>query len=249
VSPVGGAIWHSGAPLHIVDSHIVDNAAGAWGGGLYVDRALAVIARSTFSANTLPGTEITEESGFGGAIFQAGGNLTIQNSTFSHNGGVAGPVAGSALHTGFAGGQTRIIASTFVDNTGEVAVTRAARTICRPPSACQFQQGASIFLVGNVITGPGDDCSGAITSGGHNLVSDSSCATSSPSDIDNAAAMLEPLADNGGPTPTHRPGPLSPALNSIPAGTPGFCDGTVGLDQRHVFRPRGGACDRGAVEQ
>ena len=53
--------------------------------------------------------------------------------------------------------------------------------------------------------------------------------------------LLGPLADNGGPTPTHLPQTGSAAIN---AGSNSVC--TV-LDQRGYVRIDG-ACDSGAVE-
>lgn len=54
---------------------------------------------------------------------------------------------------------------------------------------------------------------------------------------------LLPLADNGGPTPTHLPLPDSPAVDSIPSA---LCTAS---DQRGRPRPAGSACDAGAVER
>jgi hypothetical protein len=52
------------------------------------------------------------------------------------------------------------------------------------------------------------------------------------------------LADNGGPTKTFALLPGSPAIDEVPAGSPGC----PAADQRGVARPRGGACDAGAYE-
>jgi hypothetical protein len=62
-------------------------------------------------------------------------------------------------------------------------------------------------------------------------------------------AALGPLADNGGPTLTHMPLAGSGAVDAVPVGTAGLCDGTDPVDQRGVARPTGPACDLGAVEQ
>jgi hypothetical protein len=57
--------------------------------------------------------------------------------------------------------------------------------------------------------------------------------------------MIGPLADNGGPTPTHALLPGSPAIDHIPMVQ---CSGVY--DQRKVARPfpRRGACDIGSYE-
>jgi hypothetical protein len=74
-------------------------------------------------------------------------------------------------------------------------------------------------------------------SSGANLDTDGTCAgfplTAEP--------RLGGLADNGGPTPTHLPDAGSPVID---AGT--ACGSE---DQRGTARPRGGACDIGAVER
>ncbi|HEY3228182.1 MAG TPA: choice-of-anchor Q domain-containing protein, partial [Roseiflexaceae bacterium] len=92
---------------------------------------------------------------------------------------------------------------------------------------------------------PGADCliSGAITSSGHNLSSDSSCGFTAGGDLQNTNPLLGPLAANGGPTPTHALLPGSPAFE---AGTNTGCPAT---DQRGILRPQGIFCDIGAFER
>ena len=105
---------------------------------------------------------------------------------------------------------------------------------------------ASIFapISGGFVCGTG------ITSGGWNLVGDTSCSgLGGPGDQQGVDALLGALAGNGGPTLTQLPGAGSAAIGAIPAGTVGVCDATTGADQRGVARPQGGACDIGAVEQ
>jgi hypothetical protein len=62
-------------------------------------------------------------------------------------------------------------------------------------------------------------------------------------------AKLGPLADNGGPTLTHGWLPGSPAIDAADPAPPGS-GGTAcpTTDQRGETRPRGAACDIGAVE-
>jgi hypothetical protein len=93
---------------------------------------------------------------------------------------------------------------------------------------------------------------GAITDGGHNLVFSppsvgppimDPCHFPSGTGI-SVDPMLDPLADNGGPTQTMRLEPLSPAIDQVPASGAG-CPAT---DQRGVARPGGAACDIGAYE-
>jgi transposase-like protein len=92
------------------------------------------------------------------------------------------------------------------------------------------------------------NCSGSISSLGHNLTDDGTCAFTEPTDLIVADAMLGPLQDNGGSTETHDllPGSVSiPGSPAIDAGDNVNCPAT---DQRGVARPQGAACDIGAVE-
>lgn len=82
---------------------------------------------------------------------------------------------------------------------------------------------------------------------GRSVTSDTECGFTSGSDNEVAASLLSPLADNGGPSETHRP----------VAGSALIDRGTVGCaaqDQRGKPRPQdgdgsgGAVCDRGAVE-
>jgi hypothetical protein len=85
------------------------------------------------------------------------------------------------------------------------------------------------------------DCDQAL--GGINLSSDATCGFS----LENIDPLLLPLADNGGPTPTHALRPDSPAIDAGGVA----CEPA---DQRGVFRPQDGdrdgvaACDIGAFE-
>lgn len=55
--------------------------------------------------------------------------------------------------------------------------------------------------------------------------------------------LLDALTDNGGPTLTHLPLPLSPAIDAVP-----ILSCTLVIDQRGTARPFDGACDVGALE-
>jgi hypothetical protein len=95
-------------------------------------------------------------------------------------------------------------------------------------------------LLANNTTG---NCDGVVSSLGHNMSSDTHCASfTQTGDRQNVALPLGPLADNGGPTLTHMPKVGNPAING------GVCLVGVPTDQRGVARPYGPACDVGAVE-
>jgi len=83
---------------------------------------------------------------------------------------------------------------------------------------------------------------GSLTSLGHNISSDATGGLTAVGDKPSTNPLLGNLADNGGPTLTHRPLAGSPAVDT------GVC-GTSGVDQRGFPRPLGAACDIGAVER
>jgi hypothetical protein len=101
-------------------------------------------------------------------------------------------------------------------------------------------------LSGTIISdnhaGTGDNCSGPVTDGGHNIDNGSTCGFGAGSQS-NTDPQLGPLTNNGGPTATLAIGAGSPAVD---AGRPGC----AAVDQRGVPRPEppGGACDVGAFE-
>ena len=114
-----------------------------------------------------------------------------------------------------------------------------------------FGAPANATLTNNVIQGVGGAFACAIegggaatiTSGGSNVIGDGSCNPNGTTDQANTDALLEPLADNGGPTLTHALGAGSPAIDAADAAA---CPAT---DQRGVLRPQGAACDVGAFER
>jgi hypothetical protein len=96
----------------------------------------------------------------------------------------------------------------------------------------------------------GGNCAGAITDGGYNIDSGTSCGFS---EQQNSLPSTNPLladqpAFNGGPTRTIALREDSPAINAIPEATNG-CGTEVQTDQRGVMRPQGEGCDIGAFER
>ncbi len=158
------------------------------------------------------------EGGRGGGLVSDGGALAIQHATFSGNGAGGSGTSASPL-------------------TGLDGVTGAAGTPGSGPTA-------------NVSSTSLDDITRTIFAGG--ACSTTTISITDPLNVASGAPgcagavvnpLLQPLADNGGPVPTMRLAPGSPAIDRIGAGT-----GCAATDARGALRPYGGGCDVGAYE-
>jgi CSLREA domain-containing protein len=225
---LGGGLYTNGA-LTLERVHVTGNVATA-GGGLFVS--------STGSA-TIVGCTVSDgvaESGAG--IFNAGA-VTLLNSTVSGNHG------GSAFGFNTTGGG---FFNASVASLTLASVTVFGNTADDGPAI--YNQG-TVSLVNSLLAGAGASaCKGTgFTSLGHDVDEGVSCGVGDgPGDVVAPIVAVQPLADNGGPTPTHALGPGSAALD---AGDPATCPAA---DQRGVARPQDGdgdglaACDVGAFE-
>ncbi len=156
------------------------------------------------------------------AIFQVGGDLIVTNSTISGNGedGIQTPFGTATLRF-----------ATIANNgahgllRGSEPVTITSSLIANNSTDC----GAAPGAMPNIVSGI-------------NLDSDDTCGLGS-FDRRGVDPLLEPLADNGGPTLTHGLMVGSPAVDAAP------CIGIVPTDQRGVLRPQGSGCDIGAYER
>ncbi|HXI54236.1 MAG TPA: LamG domain-containing protein, partial [Candidatus Saccharimonadales bacterium] len=104
---------------------------------------------------------------------------------------------------------------------------------------------AECSLLNTIIaSGAGQNCFGQLLDGGHNLSSDGTCGLTNSGSIENVSPLLGPLAYNGGNSLTQTAVP-APQSRAIDGGDDRACPGA---DQRGLPRPRGVACDIGAVE-
>jgi len=148
-------------------------------------------------------------------IAHSGGGLTVRNSTIASN--RATRYMGDAAGISTYGGRRPTLGNTIVAlNTFEDDGLSAPERIA--------------------------NCSGPVTSSGHNLENGSTCRFNQPSDVRVAAPRLGPLQDNGGPTPTHA---LLLGSSAIDSGGSPF----PRVDQRGVPRPQGTSSDVGAFER
>ncbi|QDV35062.1 choice-of-anchor Q domain-containing protein [Tautonia plasticadhaerens] len=215
----GGGISNGGTAT-IVDSLIAENGSsdliGVVGGGV-ANSGTLLVSGSTLSGNS-------GDDG-GGISIGPGATATFINSTISGNharrsgGGVSN--AGTLTAT----------SSTFAGNSGDGGAVSNAGMLRLATSIFADPDGDTLVNAG-----------GSVRSEGHNLFSDDPGTTLDPTDLINTDPLLGPLADNGGPTPTHALRPGSPAVDAaVP--TAG-----VTTDQRGVPRPQGTAPDIGAFE-
>jgi CSLREA domain-containing protein len=220
----GGGILNDGT-LILTNSTVSGSTAGNGGGILNRPGGTATLTNSTVSGNTAI---------YSGGIFNYG-TLTLTNST----------VSGNTASDANAGG--------IFNRSGTLTLTNSTvsgNTASYGPSGIFNVGGAATLKNTIVANGPsGRNCAGVITSLGHNLSIDDTCAFDGAGDLNGTAPMLGPLADNGGSTQTHALLAGSPAID---AGS-GDCPPPA-TDQRGVSRPQDGdgngssICDIGAFE-
>ena len=211
---------------------ITNGQGGQRGGGIYNSGTLTV--NNSILANNLCGGRDSS----GGGIFNQG-TLTVNNSTFAYNSSAAR--GGGGIRNL---GTMTVNNSTFaynssdfgggINNSGTLTVnnsTFAGNTALDAGGGILNSFGTlnltnSIVCSNSAPNGPNID--GVISSGANNLV-----------DVN---ALLAPLGDYGGPTPTMPPWPGSPAID-------GCTNGTVfATDQRGFPRVFGPFADIGAAE-
>lgn len=259
----GGGAIRNAATLRMVECVVEDSTSG--GGGAVISTGPMTIESSTFRGNTASGT-----TGAGGAILNFFSTMTISSSTFSDN-ATLGPSAsgnGGAISNA---GTLAISNSTISGNSafghgGGIfqsfsGLTLALQNVTIAENTARLQ-GGGVMVMGatpslvNTIAGAnsagagGPDCSGTLSSQGHNLFGQIAGCTVVGDATGNVTGTphLLPLADNGGPTFTHALRRASPALDG---GSDAHCPA---LDQRGVTRPQDGnrdgtaRCDIGAFE-
>jgi hypothetical protein len=214
--------------------------------------AIAVsVLRSTFSQNSAGGTggsAFDAGAASGGAIRatsdSASSTFAATDSTFDAN--RAGGTAGAGMDSGIGIGGTIYVAMTgtasFVSDT--IARGNAGGENGRGGNLTSGTPGASLenTILSHGIADTGANCSGPITSLGHNIETANECGLSAAGDHPSSEPMLGALVDNGGLTQTIAPLAGSPATDG---GDNAACPAT---DQRGALRPAGAACDIGAYE-
>jgi hypothetical protein len=244
-----------------VSGNHVDGGGGDldYGGGIYNAGTLTV-QNSTVTGNEARGVPpgyVGFESGRGGGIYNVGtlavANSTVANNTASLGAGILndlGPLVGFPPHhlptivtisNSTIAGNWSYVAGGGIDNVG-TQVTLSDSTIAGNTAS---QDGGGIrnastlnlrntILAGNTDGGGEPDLCGHLASSGYNLIGNSQGGSGFvASDLLSVDPLLDPLQNNGGPTPTMALLPGSPVLN---AGDP---DQLGVADQRGVARSGG----------
>ncbi len=240
VNAGGGGIENEGGPAILTDCTIAINRVNKEGGGLNNNGGDLTMVGCTVSGN-VAGT-------VGGGIQQNGGDQSISNSTISGNS--AGSAGGGLYQPGFG----TLLNVTIADNTAQ----RGGGVFKGSSSSSGRELTLKNTLLSNASGGNFSDRfesnprgTFSVVSAGHNLSSDGTLAfaLNRTGDLNNTAAKLLPLGNNGGPTSTHALQPDSAAIDG------GDNMGAPGTDQRGVERPIDGdgngsaIVDIGAVEQ
>jgi len=221
------------------------NAATAGGAVRIEPGAWLTITQSTLAGNVAPA---------GGAVFNDGGRLFVENSTFSGNQATAtsGTQGGGAIHqaqTGATAPAATIRFSTFHSNTVAAGSSTGGGIF---PAAGMMTVTATIL--DDPIPCSLDGNPGAILSVGYNLERADTCGLTDVTDLTATDPLLGPLGFGQDPVTgphvlVHIPAYNSPAVDSIPVAQ---C--AVPVDQENRARPQEGNgtppadCDRGAVE-
>jgi hypothetical protein len=232
-----GAILNIGS-LTLRESFVHNNLATARGseealaagGGIESEGAL-FIERSTISGNIAEAEGGEKAEAFGGGLVLVSGFVTIEESTISGNRVFAGggSVSNVARGGGIQGSGVGITGSTITRNAVEFGTSVTDGDIAGDNLAVSPASVIRNSIVSRPV-GQGDNCANLIASGGFNLDEDGSCEFKKPTDLAGVIDGLEPLSDNGGPTPTHALREDSPLVDR------GSSFGS-GVDQRNLERP------------
>jgi CSLREA domain-containing protein len=237
----GGVRSNPGSTLKMTRTRVIKNRSSLFGGGVATIDTSADIETSELSGNSTDA---------GGGLGDVGsGPTTLVNTTVSNNATLVGAGAAGPFPPGVGAGiaTDAPLSLTYVTiRANTTAFAGAGGGIWNMVPATATASSVSGH-------GAGLDCAGGpVATAGFNEDSDGTClgGVALPTDMVAVPPLLGPLAFNGGPTETHLPGAGSPLVNTIPAGAPGICDGTINIDQRLFPRPSATApaCDRGAVE-
>jgi len=238
----GGAISAVGPELTIKESTIAENNATE-GGGIHLP-----------SRNGATPVVYLRSSTVSGNFAVKGGGIAVDGSAFfgptvpilqGFNSTVAGNFA-----SGDAGGVLSDNGASVIFSNSTIAYNRADQDSFGGGSGGGVRQfGGAFFnlydsiVASNTVGSTGTDaaCAGNFAGDGNVLTASAGCGSfSAGTNQFVGSALIDPLADNGGPTETVKLLPLSPAL--------GYATDCPSTDQRGVNRPETD-CDSGSFER
>jgi hypothetical protein len=269
----------SGASLKVVDSTISVNSSGADGGGGISSAVPFEVTGSRISGNMTGGSgggiiasvlgTITASQIRGNvAAFDGGGiagAATIESSTISGNSALRG---GGVFSLGYLSVKSSTISGNMASSNGggilrAGGILRLAHATVAENVSLGFS-GGGLYLSGgspelfthtivanNTAAGPADDIAGAAVTAEYSLIEETGgVPVAGIGNIIGIDPLLEPLADNGGPTQTHA---LRSGSSASDTGNPAAMGGMGGVplfDQRGdaFSRVVGTAIDIGAFE-
>jgi CSLREA domain-containing protein len=258
--------------LEIRDVTLRNGRSPGAGGAVRNDGEL-ILLRSVLSGNS--SVAGAAGAGLGGAILSAG-DLVLTDSTISGNTAVGSggglvvsgeaeivnvTISGNRSQTDIGGGAYFLSSARAtlknVTITGNSAGTRGGGVYVGNSAFTGFSPKITNSILAGNTASLDPDCSGAIDSGFDIIGNNMGCTgpSAAKSDIVGTPASprnpgLGPLADNGGPTPTHALLNGSPALNSGSPAAPGSGgNACAATDQRGAGRPGSFRCDIGAFER
>lgn len=227
----GGGIHRAGNGLFKLEKCTISGCGANYGGGAYLMAVNVTIDKCTFNGNTA----ITEGGGIHSSTpVTSGSSITISQCTVTENS--ASRSGGIYVRTPLVDfSQNTVSHNSAQSKAGGLFMSGSPGTMNFSNNVCANNTGVD-FLQNST----------TLNATGRNLVEDSSLTGAT---VINAAPLLGPLSNNGGPTPTRLPLPGSPLLDACYS---------VGVDQRGLTRPcdlttatnvsGGNASDIGAVE-
>jgi uncharacterized repeat protein (TIGR01451 family)/CSLREA domain-containing protein len=210
----GGGLYISAGRATLRGGQIAGNVASENGGGVYAsDSGHLMLQEGRVLGNT---------AGDGGGLYNNGGTLTLVNTT----------VSGNAATTNYGGLRNN-------SGTSVLTFTTVASNTATGGIGGIHGGGIAVWLQNTIVAhNEPVNCSGVLTSTGHNLDSGTTCGFSATGDITDTDPLIGPLDADGG----------HPLLPGSPAIDKGICLPGITTDQRGVSRPYGSACDIGAYE-
>jgi CSLREA domain-containing protein len=237
------ALVAEGVQLHFEDTQVVDNESSTGSSDAIVlfEGSVSVqrLQVSGHSGDAVVMSDVAPGDFVDSALVDNGGGIGSDNSSVDL---VNTTVSSESTALSSVVGGPTVTASTLVTTSSDPTV--------------QIVDEGVFQVAGSIIAGPPGSPRCAIVggeddvwSGGWNIATDDSCGLDQPGDLESTDPLLGALADHGGSTLTYLISAISDAVDAIPLGTAGLCDGTLAADQRGLARPSGAGCDIGAVER